>query len=200
MRSETPACDACTGTSRVACPSSSPASTSHLMSTVRLHAVRTACARCRIDAISKHAPACAGAASKLLTLQTMSECECSECGVSASRHVWGFALLARGGWTVARSERQSGARSWLCAECAQRDESEWHVAWFDSRLASARAGRTRSGTAIILRRLRLVRVRAAREDPSWPTTSTCRRSPSSICRSRSVPTLRATSAHRKRFP
>ena len=52
----------------------------------------------------------------------MNECECSECGVSASGHVWGFALLAQRGWTVARGERHSAARSWLCADCAQRAE------------------------------------------------------------------------------
>jgi|SRR6187431_273196 len=51
--------------------------------------------------------------------------ECSQCGVSASGHVWGFALLAAHGWGVAAATNPPGAaeRAWLCEACCARAES-----------------------------------------------------------------------------
>jgi len=51
--------------------------------------------------------------------------ECSQCGVSASGHVWGFALLAAQGWGVAAATNPPGAaeRAWLCEACLARAES-----------------------------------------------------------------------------
>ena len=49
----------------------------------------------------------------------MNNRECSQCGVSAKSPIWGFALLARDGWGLAKATYPSGAveRSWLCSEC-----------------------------------------------------------------------------------
>jgi len=51
--------------------------------------------------------------------------ECSQCGVSAGGHVWGFALLAAHGWGVASATNPPGAaeRAWLCEACCARAES-----------------------------------------------------------------------------
>jgi len=51
--------------------------------------------------------------------------ECSQCGVSAGGHVWGFALLATQGWGVAAATNPPGAaeRAWLCEACCSRAES-----------------------------------------------------------------------------
>lgn len=51
--------------------------------------------------------------------------ECSQCGVSADGHVWGFALLATQGWGVAAATNPPGAaeRAWLCEACCARAES-----------------------------------------------------------------------------
>lgn len=53
---------------------------------------------------------------------TMRVCECSQCGVSASGLIWGFALLARDGWGIASATNPPGAseRAWLCQQCEQR--------------------------------------------------------------------------------
>jgi len=51
--------------------------------------------------------------------------ECSQCGVSADGHVWGFALLATQGWGLAAATNPPGAaeRAWLCEACCARAES-----------------------------------------------------------------------------
>jgi len=51
--------------------------------------------------------------------------ECSQCGVSADGHVWGFALLATQGWGLAATTNPPGAaeRAWLCEACCARAES-----------------------------------------------------------------------------
>ena len=51
--------------------------------------------------------------------------ECSQCGVSADGHVWGFALLATQGWGIAPATNPSGAaeRAWLCEACCGRAQS-----------------------------------------------------------------------------
>jgi CheY-like chemotaxis protein len=51
--------------------------------------------------------------------------ECSQCGVSADGHVWGFTLLATRGWSIAPLTNPPGAaeRAWLCEACAARAES-----------------------------------------------------------------------------
>lgn len=51
--------------------------------------------------------------------------ECSQCGVSADGHVWGFALLATQGWGLAATTNPPGAveRSWLCEACCARAEN-----------------------------------------------------------------------------
>jgi CheY-like chemotaxis protein len=51
--------------------------------------------------------------------------ECSQCGVSAGGHVWGFTLLAAQGWGVAAVTDPPGAaeRAWLCEACCARAES-----------------------------------------------------------------------------
>ncbi|HEY3253606.1 MAG TPA: response regulator, partial [Polyangiaceae bacterium] len=51
--------------------------------------------------------------------------ECSQCGVSADGHVWGFALLATQGWGLAAATNPPGAaeRAWLCEACSARSES-----------------------------------------------------------------------------
>jgi CheY-like chemotaxis protein len=50
--------------------------------------------------------------------------ECSQCGVSADGHVWGFALLATQGWGLAPATNPPGAaeRAWLCNACSARAE------------------------------------------------------------------------------
>lgn len=55
----------------------------------------------------------------------MSVRECAQCGVSAPGFSWGFALLARDGWSVARksSAPEARERAWLCPECGDRAES-----------------------------------------------------------------------------
>lgn len=55
----------------------------------------------------------------------MSVRECSQCGVSAPGFSWGFALLARDGWSVAAKSSVSEARerAWLCPECGERAQS-----------------------------------------------------------------------------
>jgi CheY-like chemotaxis protein len=52
----------------------------------------------------------------------MKTCQCSQCGVSASGLTWGFALMARDGWGVARATNPAGAaeRAWLCSHCENR--------------------------------------------------------------------------------
>lgn len=51
--------------------------------------------------------------------------ECSQCGVSADGHVWGFALLTAQGWGIAAATNPPGAaeRAWLCSACSSRAES-----------------------------------------------------------------------------
>jgi CheY-like chemotaxis protein len=51
--------------------------------------------------------------------------ECSQCGVTADGHVWGFALLATQGWGVAATTNPPGAaeRAWLCEACLTRAET-----------------------------------------------------------------------------
>lgn len=51
--------------------------------------------------------------------------ECSQCGVSADGHVWGFALLATQGWGIAAATNPPGAaeRAWLCEACCTRAEN-----------------------------------------------------------------------------
>jgi CheY-like chemotaxis protein len=51
--------------------------------------------------------------------------ECSQCGVSADGHVWGFTLLATRGWSIAAVTDPPGAaeRAWLCDACSARAES-----------------------------------------------------------------------------
>lgn len=51
--------------------------------------------------------------------------ECSQCGVSAGGHVWGFTLLATQGWGVAPATNPPGAaeRAWLCEACCTRAEN-----------------------------------------------------------------------------
>ncbi|MEI9949689.1 MAG: response regulator [Pseudomonadota bacterium] len=51
--------------------------------------------------------------------------ECSQCGVSAGGHVWGFALLTTQGWGIAAATNPPGAaeRAWLCEACFARAES-----------------------------------------------------------------------------
>jgi len=51
--------------------------------------------------------------------------ECSQCGVSADGHVWGFTLLASQGWGVAAATNPPGAaeRAWLCETCCSRADS-----------------------------------------------------------------------------
>jgi CheY-like chemotaxis protein len=51
--------------------------------------------------------------------------ECSQCGVSADGHVWGFALLATQGWGVAAATNPPGAaeRGWLCEACSTRADN-----------------------------------------------------------------------------
>lgn len=54
----------------------------------------------------------------------MKTCECSQCGASAPGLVWGFALLAGSGWSLARATNPPGAaeRGWLCAACGRREQ------------------------------------------------------------------------------
>lgn len=56
---------------------------------------------------------------------TMRVFQCSQCGVSADGHVWGFALLASQGWGVAPATNPPGAaeRAWLCEACSARADS-----------------------------------------------------------------------------
>ena len=51
--------------------------------------------------------------------------ECSQCGVSAGGHAWGFTLLASQGWGIAPATNPPGAaeRAWLCEACCARAES-----------------------------------------------------------------------------
>ena len=51
--------------------------------------------------------------------------ECSQCGVCADGHVWGFALLATQGWGVAAATNPPGAseRAWLCEACSTRADN-----------------------------------------------------------------------------
>src|SRR5450631_2518811 len=55
-------------------------------------------------------------------LVEMKDCECSQCGVSATAPVWGFALLTQDGWSIASTTNPPGAaeRGWLCADCGVR--------------------------------------------------------------------------------
>jgi CheY-like chemotaxis protein len=55
----------------------------------------------------------------------MRDLQCSQCGVSATGHVWGFALLAHGGWSIAPATNPAGAaeRAWLCSDCGSHAES-----------------------------------------------------------------------------
>ena len=67
----------------------------------------------------------------------MKTCECTQCGVSTPGMVWGFALLARHGWSLAPATNPPGAaeRSWLCAQCTERERV---VARALSKLTSSR--------------------------------------------------------------
>jgi CheY-like chemotaxis protein len=69
--------------------------------------------------------------------------ECSQCGVSASGLIWGFALLARDGWGVAPATNPPGAaeRAWLCTDCEHRAEI---LARGLERLAAPRSERPKS--------------------------------------------------------
>lgn len=51
--------------------------------------------------------------------------ECSQCGVSAGGHIWGFTLLATQGWGVAAATNPPGAaeRAWLCEACCARADN-----------------------------------------------------------------------------
>jgi CheY-like chemotaxis protein len=51
--------------------------------------------------------------------------ECSQCGVSAGGHIWGFTLLATQGWGVTATTNPPGAaeRAWLCEACCARAEN-----------------------------------------------------------------------------
>lgn len=51
--------------------------------------------------------------------------ECSQCGVSADGHIWGFALLATQGWGLTPATNPPGAaeRAWLCETCCTRSEN-----------------------------------------------------------------------------
>jgi CheY-like chemotaxis protein len=51
--------------------------------------------------------------------------ECSQCGVSADGHVWGFALLTTQGWGITAATNPPGAaeRAWLCNACSARADS-----------------------------------------------------------------------------
>jgi CheY-like chemotaxis protein len=51
--------------------------------------------------------------------------ECSQCGVSAGGHIWGFTLLATQGWGVASATNPPGAaeRAWLCEACCARADN-----------------------------------------------------------------------------
>lgn len=51
--------------------------------------------------------------------------ECSQCGVSAGGHIWGFTLLATQGWGLAAATNPPGAaeRGWLCEACCTRAEN-----------------------------------------------------------------------------
>jgi CheY-like chemotaxis protein len=72
----------------------------------------------------------------------MKDCQCSQCGVSASTPVWGFALLTQGGWSIAPATNPPGAaeRAWLCADCGIRAEG---VARGLGRMFAARPQRER---------------------------------------------------------
>ena len=58
------------------------------------------------------------------TREKMRVFECSQCGVSASGHVWGFTLLAVQGWGLTPATNPPGAaeRAWLCEACSARAE------------------------------------------------------------------------------
>lgn len=72
----------------------------------------------------------------------MKECQCSQCGISASAPVWGFALLARDGWGLASLTVPAGAveRAWLCAPCGGRTQA---VARGLAKLVASRPVRSR---------------------------------------------------------
>jgi CheY-like chemotaxis protein len=79
----------------------------------------------------------------------MKECRCSQCGISASTPVWGFALLARDGWGLAPLTVPAGAveRAWLCPQCGNRTET---VARALTRLVSSRPARAREAQRLKL--------------------------------------------------
>jgi CheY-like chemotaxis protein len=68
----------------------------------------------------------------------MKSCRCAQCNVSSARYAWGFALLARDGWTVsAESEPWAALESaWLCPACCERTR--------DATPASARPATTKA--------------------------------------------------------
>ncbi|HET7542722.1 MAG TPA: response regulator [Polyangiaceae bacterium] len=70
--------------------------------------------------------------------------ECSQCGVSADGHVWGFALLVTQGWGLADSTNPPGAaeRAWLCEPCCTRKE---HLSRGLGKLSAAKPAREREG-------------------------------------------------------
>ena len=70
----------------------------------------------------------------------MKECQCSQCGISASAPTWGFVLLAREGWGLSPLTVPAGAieRAWLCSQCGRRTET---VARGLARLVAARPAR-----------------------------------------------------------
>jgi CheY-like chemotaxis protein len=48
---------------------------------------------------------------------------CSQCNVSSARYAWGFALLARDGWSVSAESAPAAADegAWLCPACCKRN-------------------------------------------------------------------------------
>jgi len=72
--------------------------------------------------------------------------ECSQCGVSAGGHIWGFTLLAAQGWGVAAATNPPGAaeRAWLCESCCARAEN---VARGLSKLSASKPPRERAPEA-----------------------------------------------------
>ena len=54
----------------------------------------------------------------------MKSCQCAQCNVSSARFAWGFALLARDGWSVSPASDLSSSAdgAWLCSTCRRRSE------------------------------------------------------------------------------
>ncbi|HEY5373867.1 MAG TPA: response regulator [Polyangiaceae bacterium] len=76
----------------------------------------------------------------------MKDCQCSQCGVSATAPVWGFALLTQGGWSIASTTNPPGAaeRGWLCTDCGGR--AQGHARGL-GRVSAPKVQRERTHTA-----------------------------------------------------